>query len=164
MKWESATTSNNTEVYNLYKEEKKLLTLTLNPFSSSARVECESEKRIFLIRKEGFLRNKTVLRNEYGVKIGELGSESREQFITVNNERIYYTIHNNPLAELVLYKESKDKPLVTCGLSTENGNTGVYFSKENNASAIPHPGLLMALCWYMFLPVAKENVAGVAAV
>lgn len=158
MKWESATAANNNEVYRLYKEDKKLLTLTLNPFSSSARVECDSEKRIFLIRKEGFRRNKTVLRTEYGFKIGELGMENKQHFITVNEERIYYTIHNNPLAELVLYKETKENPLVVCGLSTENGNTGIYFSKESDQAAIPHPGLLMALCWYMFLPVAKENV------
>lgn len=161
MRWESTAAANNNEVYRLFKNDKKLLTLTLNPFSSSARVECESEKRVFLIRKEGFRRNKTVLRTEYGFKIGELGVENKEQFITVNNERIYFTIHNNPLAELVLYKESKNKPLVVCGLSAENGNAGVYFSKDNTTATMPHPGLLMALCWYMFLPVAKENVAAV---
>lgn len=164
MRWESTAAANNNEVYRLYKDDKKLLTLTYNPFSSSARVECDKEKRIFLIRKEGFLRNKTVLRSEYGFKIGELGTENKQHFITVNDERIYYTIHNNPLAELVLYKESKDKPLVVCGLSTDNGNTGVYFSKDNTNNTIPHPGLLMALCWYMFLPVAKENVPSVLAV
>jgi hypothetical protein len=70
-------------------------------------VEGETEKRVFLIRKEGFLRNKTVLRNEYGIKIGELGHEHMQNFIDLNNERFFYTIHNNPLAELVIYKESK---------------------------------------------------------
>lgn len=158
MRWESTAAANNNEVYRLFKDDKKLLTLTFNPFSNSARVECDKEKRIFLIRKEGFRRNKTVLRTEYGFKIGELGVENKERFITVNDERIYYTIHNNPLAELVLYKESKDKPMVVCGLSAENGNTGVYFSKDSSSNTLPHPGLLMALCWYMFLPVAKENV------
>jgi hypothetical protein len=161
MRWESSAASNNNEVYRLFKDDEKLLTLTLNPFSNSARVSCDSEKRIFLIRKEGFRRHKTVLRTEYGFKIGELGIENKERFITVNNERIFYTIHNNPLAELVLYRESKDKPLVVCGLGTENGNASVYFNKDNTHDAAPHPGLLMALCWYMFLPVARENVAGV---
>lgn len=158
MRWESTSGTNNNEVYKLYKDTKKLLTLTLNPFSSSARVECESEKRIFLIRKEGFRKNRTVLRTEYGFKIGELGTENKEHFITVNEERFYYVIQNNPVAELILYKESKENPFVVCSLSTENGDPSVRFSKDTTLNDAPHPGLLMALCWYMFLPVTKENV------
>lgn len=164
MRWESTTTPNQNEVHQLYKGDKKLLTLTFNPFSNSARVECDHEKRIFLIRKEGFRRNKIVLRTEYGFKIGELGSENKENFITVNEERFYYSIHNNPLAELVLYKETKDKPFVVCGLGTDKGTPAIHFSKDSSSvnGDAPHPGLLMALCWYMFLPVAKENVVAYA--
>lgn len=158
MRWDSITSASNNEIYHLYKEDKKLLTLTLNPFSNTARVECEKQKRVFLIRKEGFRRNKTVLRNEYGIKIGELGQENKENFIDVNNERFFYTTHNNPLAELVLYKESKENPFVSCGLSVKEGNAAVHFTKDKKLSDTSHPGLLMALCWYMFLPVAKENV------
>lgn len=157
MRWESITSSSNNEIYHLYKDDKKLLTLILNPFSNSARVECEKQKRVFLIRKEGFRRNKTVLRNEYGIKIGELGQENKENFIDVNEERFFYTTHNNPMAELVLYKDSKDKPFVTCGLSAKGGSAAVHFTKDKQLSGTSNPGLLMALCWYMFLPVTKEN-------
>ncbi|MBC7874268.1 MAG: hypothetical protein H7Y01_09750 [Ferruginibacter sp.] len=163
MRWESVASSSNNEIYHLFKEDKKILTLILNPFSNSARVECEKQKRVFLIRKEGFRRNKIVLRNEYGIKIGELGQENKESFIDVNEERFFYTTHNNPLAELVLYKESKDKPFVSCGLSTKEGSATVHFKKEKQLSDTSHPGLLMALCWYMFLPVTKENVVELAA-
>ena len=159
MRWEQIKATSSSEIYNLYKGDKKLLTVSLNPFSNSARVECEKEKRVFLIRKEGFRRNKTVLRSEYGIKIGELGHDNKENFIDVNEERFYYTIQNNPLAELVLYKESKENPFVVCGLNVTEGNAAVHFSKDSdNLKATSHPGLLMALCWYMFLPVTKENV------
>lgn len=158
MRWETASTDSANEIYHLYKDDKKILTVILNPFSNSARVECDKQKRVFLIRKEGFRRNKTVLRNEYGVKIGELGQENKENFIDVNEERFYYTTHNNPLPELVLYKEAKDKPFVSCGLSVKEGTTAVHFAKDKQLSDTSHPGLLMALCWYMFLPVTKENV------
>jgi hypothetical protein len=159
MRWETISASSNNEVYQLHHKDKKLLTFTVHPFSNTARVECEDEKRVFLIRKEGFLRNKTVLRNEYGIKIGELGSDkNKEQFIEVNKERFYYSIRNNPLAELIIYKESKDQPLLVCGLNVDQGNTFVHFKKEKGHH-LSYSGLLMALCWYMFLPVAKENVA-----
>lgn len=163
MRWETITTNSGNEVYHLYKEDKKLLTLTLNPFSNSARVECEKEKRVFLIRKEGFRHHKTVLRSEYGVKIGELGQDNKDNFIDVNEDRFYYTIQNNPLSKLVLYKESPDHPFVVCGLSEKEGNTSVHFAKEKSLQATSHPGLLMALCWYMFLPVTRENVPEFAA-
>lgn len=158
MRWETATSASGNEVYQLFKDDKKILTLSFNPFSNSARVECANEKRVFLIRKEGFRHHKTVVRNEYGVKIGELGHENKEEFIEVNDERYYYYTQNNPLHELVLYKESKDKPLVACSLKSDDGNTSVEFKKDKTLLTSSHPGLLMALCWYMFLPVAKENV------
>lgn len=157
MRWETVASTSNNEVYHLYKDDKKILTLAFNPFSNSARVECEKQKRIFLVRKEGFLRNKIVLRNEYGIKIGELGHENKENFIDVNDDRFYYTFRNNPLAELVLYKESEDQPFVTCSLGAKEGDPAVTFTKAKKLSDTTHPGLLMALCWYMFLPVAKEN-------
>jgi len=164
MRWETVASTSNNEVHHLYKDDKKILTLSFNPFSNSARVECEKQKRVFLIRKEGFLRNKIVLRNEYGIKIGELGHDNKENFIDVNDERFYYNIDNNPLPELVLYKESKDRPFVTCGLSTKEGNQAVKFTKDKNLADTTHPGLLMALCWYMFLPVAKENTVDPVAI
>ena len=157
MRWETVTSISTNEVYHLYKDDKKILTLALNPFSNSAKVECEKQKRIFHFRKEGFLRNKMILRNEYGIRIGELGNESKGNFIDINGERFYYTIQNNPKAELILYKESKDKPFVTCSLGSKDGDPAVTFTKDNKLSETTHPGLLMALCWYMFLPVAKEN-------
>ena len=156
MRWELVSSDARQEVYHLFKNDKKILTLIINPFSNTARVECANEKRVFQLRKEGFLRNKTVIRNEYGIKIGELGQENKENFIDVNNERFNYNIEEAPLAKLVLYKEAKDKPFVTCGLSAGEGSPGVNFKKDKSLGTASHPGLLMALCWYMFLPVAKE--------
>ena len=164
MKWNVVNSSANQEIYELWHSDKKLLTLDFHPFTNSARIEYPAEKRVFLIRKEGFLRNKTVLRNEYGVRIGQLGHEKGNSSIgtiELNDEKFNYTIHNNPMAELIIYKESKDKPFVTCGLKADDGNTAVKFSKENKLSASQH-FLLMALCWYMFLPVAKENTVAYA--
>lgn len=159
MRWETIKSTPEQEIYHLYKDDKKRLTLIYNPFSNSARVECNKEKRVFLIRKEGFRRNKTVIRSEYGIKIGEFGQDNRQQFIEVNNEKFYYNTHNNPLAELVLFKEDKTRPVLACGLSANEGLNSVYFKKDKLLGEMPHPGLLMALCWYMFLPVAKENTA-----
>ena len=158
MRWVSKLASTGHETYHLYKDDEKILVLTLNSFSKAARVECTSPKRIFHIKKEGFLRNKTVLCNEYGVKIGELGHENKQNFITINDQRFFYLLRNNPLAELIVFRESKDKPILSCSLVTENGYAAVRFSQDQFIDESLNPGLLMATCWYLFLPVSKENV------
>src|SRR5688572_17240417 len=122
MRWESSVTPSGNEIYHLYKDDKKILTLTYNPFSKTARVECNTLKRIFLIRKEGFRRHKTVIRTEYGIKVGELGHDNKENFIDVNGDRFYYSIQNSPVAALILYKESKDQPVISCTLKSEKGD------------------------------------------
>jgi len=160
MKWEIALSTEHQEVYELWHNEKKLLTLDFHPFTNSARIEYAREKRVFLIRKEGFLRNKTVLRNEYGIRIGQLGfdkNKASEGTIDLEGEKFFYSIQNNPHNELVIYKETKDHPFVVCGLKAKDGNHSVEFNKNNQLKPSQH-FLLMALCWYMFLPVAKENM------
>jgi hypothetical protein len=157
MRWETADGSKEHEIYHLFNGDNKLLTLSINSSSNSARVECNKEKRVFIIRKEGLMRNKTVLRNEYGVKIGEIGAGNKENFIEINDECFFYTTKDNPTAELVIYKEASEKPVLVCSLKTQNGSSGVHIEKEGDLKNATHPGLLMALCWYMFLPVANEN-------
>ncbi len=156
MQWETISANSSNEVYELRHKDKKLLTLILHPFSNTARVECEEEKRVFLIRREGFLRNKTVLRNEYGIKIGELGLENKESFIDVNNERFYYSIQESTSPKLLLYKETKEHPTLVCGLNIDDGKTSVQLQNKSNTSS--QTSLLMALCWYMFLPVAAAKM------
>jgi len=148
------------DTHELWNDEQRLLTLHYNQFAQTAKVECENSRRIFKIDKEGFLRNKTILKNEYGVKIGELGTEnwfSHEGFIDLNGERFNYTIQNNPSSQLVIYKSSKKSPLLVCGLTPNNGNISINFQQGKEADK--YACLLIALCWFLFMPVAKEYVA-----
>ena len=156
MRWETISASTSNEVYQLLQNDKRLLTLTLHPFSKTARLDCETEKRVFQIRKEGFLRNRTVLRNEYGVKIGELGQENKELFIEVNNERFYYTINNNSTPELNIYKDDRNQPLIVCELTNKNSGPEVKLN-DVNPSDLFHSSLLMAMCWYLFMPVLADK-------
>lgn len=157
MRWETVNRDSNQEVYQLKENNQNLLTLTLHPFSNTARLEREGEKRVFQIRKEGFLRNKTILRNEYGVKIGELGLENKENFIEVNQERFYYQISQEPKAELKIYKDNKENPILVCGLNGDSHQGEMKFRDPKDQSR-SYASLLMALCWYMFLPVASQEL------
>lgn len=161
MNWISTTTNKNGfEFFELWKETQKLMTLELNLFSQTAKIECYSSRRIFKIDKEGFLRHKTILKNEYGVKIGELSLEnwfSHEGIILLNTQRYKYTIRKNALAELIVYNESAQTPLISCGLQLNKGNASIDFKHHSNTEK--QSIFLMALAWFLFLPIAKENIA-----
>lgn len=161
MRWEKTSANSSNEIYHLWHNDKKLLTLTIHPFSNSARVECEEEKRVFLIRREGFFRNKTALLNEYGVKIGELGQENENSFIQVNDERFYYHIEKENQSQLVVYRESKENPIVVCDLNPADGKASLWF--QNGKQLNSQSSLLMALCWYIFLPESRIKLAEFAA-
>jgi hypothetical protein len=143
MKWQIAKSTLKQEVYELLDKEKKLLTLEFHPATNSARIEYAHEKRVFLIRKEGFLRSKIVLCNEYGIRLGYLVQDNKESYIELNNEKFFFDINKNPMPELIIYKESKDRPVAICELNI----------KDNTLQPNLYSSLLLALCWYIFLPV-----------
>src|SRR5437667_151394 len=97
MKWQIAKSTLKQEIYELWNKEKKLLTLEFHSATNSARIEYAHEKRVFLIRKEGFLRSKIVLCNEYGIRLGHLVQDNKESYIELNNERFSFDINTQLL-------------------------------------------------------------------
>lgn len=155
MKWETVTSTIGNSAYALWNNGIKLVTLVFNPSSSAARMETDDEKRVFLIRKEGFLKNKTVLRNEYGIRIGQAGSENNVNFIELNDERYFYSVENNVEQSVTIYKDSKDHPLAVCDFDMTDSSSPATASKAPISEKAQY-SLLMALCWYLFKPVIKE--------
>jgi hypothetical protein len=158
MKWETVTSAIGGSVYALWNNGRKLVTLVFNPSSNVVRIESVLEKRLFKIRKEGFLKNKTVLRNEYGVMICQTGWENNEEFIELNNERFFYSIENTEEPSVTIYKESKDQPLAVCELKVEEKDILIDLSGKNKSlREDTKNSLLMTLCWYLFQPVKSAK-------
>ena len=70
MRWEKVRSSASPIFFQLWHEEKKLLSVEYHPQTNSSRIEWEGTKRVFLITKEGSDEKRIVLRNEYGIQIG----------------------------------------------------------------------------------------------
>lgn len=158
MKWISIKTASRNEFYELWDNTKKILSLVFNADLNTARIEHKENKRMFMMERVGFLKSKTILKNEYGVKVGQFGSEkwnSPKGFIDLDKERYYYSISNEKLPELVIYQSQKNHPLFTCGLGDPQTNSGTRISSKENKYAC----ILMAICLYLFTPVnSKERV------
>jgi len=148
MKWLFTGKKSGQEIYELRNAEEKLLTLTFQSGSGSLRITTDGEKRVFLIGREGFLRSRTVLRNEYGVRIGQLNYESGQDntgTIDFDSEKLSYSIQEHLYPELAIQKNGET--LVTCELPTISRNN---FNSKN------HDLLILALCWYVFTIVKRQ--------
>lgn len=157
MKWETVTSVIGQTVYTLWNNGRKLVTLVFNSSSNAARIEYADQRRVFLIRDEGFRKNKTVLRTEYGIRIGHTGSEHNESFIVLNDERYFYSVDDKKEPAVTIYKESKDRPLAICEL---NIHDDLLAKKPGTKKPLQQKalfGLLIGLCWYLFNPAEKEK-------
>jgi hypothetical protein len=158
MKWEQISDHEGKQVYELYHNEECLLTLTDNIIAGTVRIESPVEKRNFVIGKEGFFNNKTVLRNEYGIRIGELGIENNENFIEMENEKFHYAVQGTSPVEFIIYKESKENPILTCKLNTSfPPHEPILIKGKRPFTTLNYASLLMSMCWYIVPPVAKKN-------
>jgi hypothetical protein len=81
--------------------------------------------------------------------------------VSIESAKYRYGVVNNALAELSVSENDSHYPLATCSLTVSDNRAGISFAKY--AEHADHNSLLLALCWYLFLPVAKENVIAYSA-
>lgn len=146
----------------LFKEADKIvLKLRFNFFLSTARIEIENEKRVFIIEDEGLLKTKLVLKNEYGVRMGQLVFDNwyeQHGTVQIENSRFRFTIRKTPSAELQIYKNSGKNLIYTCILSFESrdnlpgtGRAHQFISKNYPSSYI------LALSWYLLQQSVRQE-------
>jgi hypothetical protein len=134
MKWLLVSSSLRQEIYELWNSNEKLLTIYSHPDKGTLRTVTDDAKRVFLIGKEGFLRSRMVLRNEYGIRMGQLiydGIQENQGSLMVYDEEFHYQIGSGAPIEASIYKNSEI--IATCELP---------------AVAKDHDLLILALCWY----------------
>jgi hypothetical protein len=112
----------------------------------------DGEKRSLIIRKEGFLRNRTVLRNEYGIFLAQAQYDKNSLaagIIALEDQHLSFQI----AAETLSYRVCNEsgKLLFTYDIS-EIASTG-SFSQQAQVLL----SLLVSACWYNLLPVKEKK-------
>ncbi len=159
MKWVNVSNGYSGDQYELWKDDKKLVSLSISNHTKTTRIECADDKRLFFIEKKGFLNSRTVIKNEYGILVGEVLGETREAekgIIEMDGKRYEYSINEKTNGELVISEENSDNPLVSCSLSSDNDEEAAVAKKFKSLHDTKYPCLLMALCWYLLKPAGKE--------
>ena len=148
MKWVSVKTGYSGEGYELWAEDKKLAGISFSNRSTSARLESNTGKRLFFFEKKGILAQRTVIKNEYGIKMGEVEDRigSRMTHLEMDDKNYYYTFNDNNSGELKVFDEESGNSLLTCSFDT--------LAPEATKSLLhaKFSSLLLALCWYAFQP------------
>ena len=154
MKWIKIKSETENEVYELWDDKIKSLSLSMSS-TGFAKIQCNDTRRTFMIEKKGIFRSRVILRNEYGSKLGQVtfeGNHNNEGFIEMEGQRLKYTIHKDASPEMVIYKPSNE-PLLFCDLA---GITGTSDNFPKRSTENKYPALLLALCWHQFTKVSKE--------
>ncbi|MFI5185263.1 MAG: hypothetical protein ACHQF0_00905 [Chitinophagales bacterium] len=148
MEWLSINDDPRQRIYELWTNKEKSLILAYHPTSRTIRISTGDERRVFLIGREGFRRNRTVLRNEYGIRIGQLSHDSgqvNQGNIEVSGEQYNYILQDVIPARAAIYKNGD--MLAECELP----------EVSKNAKGSDHDLLILTLCWYLDVAVKKEE-------
>jgi len=164
MKWEM---NNNKKAllqeYHLTEQDSTKAVVKYNPAHRSARISIGDKHRLFFIESAGSLTGKYIFKNEYGLTVGMMSNDKwgKEGTVTIEAKKFIYKISNHSLPELTIYDSTTNRALVSCGLATGINGTSLSLAQQTNNADSNY--LLLGLCWFLFLPVAKETPVEYAA-
>ena len=161
MEWINIIKGSLSDVFELWHQGKKMLNLSFNKKTRTTRIEGPNDRRVLFIQRGGFLHhNRIIIKNEYGIRIGEIESgkqQNDEGFIEVDDQRYYYVLTNDTGAELKLYEDETKEVLITsCNLSALTA--GALSRQPGSLNDTSYPVLLTGLCWFLFHPQKGNTV------
>ncbi|MER3497760.1 MAG: hypothetical protein C4308_03535 [Chitinophagaceae bacterium] len=120
MRWHLLSNHNGHQNYELLKNEEKIATLQYDINLQALRLNAYGYQRVFFLRKEGMLRQKNVLRNEYGFKIGQfvLAADGKKGMIELDEEKFLFTYKQN-MEEMELVKAGDGKNIFSFTVSRQ---------------------------------------------
>jgi hypothetical protein len=127
--------------------------LKYNPVHRSARISCGGNHKLFFIESAGALTGKYIFRNEYDMEIGHMNYDKwfgKEGSVTIETKKYNYQISDSHTPALVINEGNSALSLINCEL-----NDGEPLAAQN--SSVENNFLLLGLCWYLYLPVAKKS-------
>lgn len=159
----SIQSSEHQDLFVLSNGTEKQATISFNPATHTARVDCYGSKRMFIIEEEeGILQTRTILKNEYGVKIGQLNFDkwhTDKGFIEIEDEHYHYNWKNNSDTEVSIFKKKRREPLLSFTIDSKADTTYTSSDKKKKSHQDKFQCLLMSLCWYLFVPAHQTAMS-----
>lgn len=146
--------------FKLYDEnDSVILKMELGAKKAPTKASLEIGKEQFCIKRKGFWKTGIAVTDEDDKIIAEVKSEKQHYglgSISIDKNKFYYNYRNNPLVELQMYSNPY-APLITYNLITKSKTPAVALTISEQLKKMPQHKILIALTWYMFQPIAREN-------
>jgi len=159
MKWEVITNDRlSLQEYRLIDNNDCKVVVKYNPRHQSARMTSGNHHRLFFFENAGSLSGKTIFKNEYGMEIGSLVNDKphpMEGSIVIDTKKFSYRLHASPSPEIAIYERDAKTLIAKCSLPPHKNL--IQNASSGNSQAIDNSCYLVGFCWYLFLPVVKEN-------
>ena len=123
------------------------MVMKFHPDQQTVRISHDGVKRLYFFEQSG--NNKVVIRNEYGLKVGNIRYDRwfhSNGTIELEGKKFRHEVHTDD-GELILFDRQKHNPLVKCSIMTKTIISQV------------HAALMLTLCKYLLLPDLKEMIA-----
>lgn len=148
MKWVKVNSNTPAETFELWSEDKKLAGASFNTTSRIVRMASAVGKRLFFYEKKGWFAPKAVIKNEYGIMLGKLETESEtgeKGYVELDGKKYHYKLSNDETPRLELFDDELNENIASCSFG--NVLTKGY-SKTTSLMNTRFPQLLLLLCWY----------------
>ncbi len=157
MKWIKDNSETN---YVLKHNDEVILKMHFDYNNKGVKATCQSSSKIFLIETESFWKS-NILIKENEIIIAKTTTEkwySSISTLEINEQKIKFKYRNNPLAEIVFFTETEENLLLSYSLKPDKkGMTETVIKLEEALVENPIKPYLLAICWYIFKPIAEEN-------
>lgn len=145
--------------YYLQRQDKNLLTMRFDYRKSVYTAHCQGETgEAFVIDRIGFWKSKIVLL-ENNIPIGKLYAKnwySNAGIAEIKGATLHYQMINNPLAEIQFLHQ--DHVLSATGIKPYKNSIEIGITTVSHFDNHPFALYILALSWYMLLPVVQEHI------
>ena len=145
----------NEGIYAFFADSAEIGKMELLNNSSESKAVCFIKNNQFTIKRTGFWKSTIEISNKAGQTIIKVQPEkwyATYWTIDYNNKKYKLTVRNNPLSEWAILDNSKE--IAAYGLFMDNDRLAVKITNSNESSDF----LFDFLLWYLFAPIATENM------
>ena len=141
--------------YALYKEESKLGNLSIQTSLFERKAALDIDNQTYNLKHTGFWKNNIEISDAHGNVVLKTHTQkwySNTTIIEFEGKQLQLLIRNNPLAEYAILEGEKE--ILAYGLDVKDGKavTRIQTAIQNKSY------LLDCYLWYLFVPVAQENM------
>lgn len=147
----------NERTYGFSVDRKPIGTIAFFPNSLESKAMVKMGEKEWTIKRTGFWKNTIEMVDTAGFRVASIFAEkwyANHYSLVINESRYTLKLRNNPLSEWVILEDGQD--LLSYGLNVgdqkETANVKITSSKGNQAF------LFDFLLWYLFVPLAIENL------